>query len=65
MLRKYKSKTHIVAHTPLKSISKRYNGKLLATDLNEAATQLLLLVRNKRKFSPYKIDSNGLVTELK
>ncbi len=65
MLRKYKSKTHIVAHTPLEAITKRYKGKLLTTDLNEAATQLLLLVRNKRKYSAYKIDSSGLISELK
>ncbi len=64
MLRKYESKTHIVAHTPLKTITKKYNGKLYTTDLNEAATQLLLLVRKKRKYSSFKIDSSGAITKL-
>ncbi len=64
MLRKYQSKRHIVAHTPLDSITKKYQGKLLTTDLNDAATQLLLLVRNKRKYSAFKIDSLGSISEL-
>ena len=64
MLRKYKSKTHIVAHTPLKTITKKYNGKLFTTDLNDAATELLLLVRKKRKYLSYKIDSTGLISEI-
>ena len=64
MLRKYKSKVHIVAHTPLESITKRYGGKLLTTDLNEAATQLLFLEKKGKKYIPFRIDSNGLVTKL-
>jgi len=64
MLRKYHSKIHIVAHTPLESITQKYKGKLLTTDLNEAATQLLLLVRKKNKYAKYKIDSLGIISEL-
>jgi len=64
MLRKYHSKIHIVAHTPLESITQKYKGKLLTTDLNEAATQLLLLVRKKNKYAKYKIDSTGTISEL-
>lgn len=64
MLRKHNSKVHIVAHTPLENISSRYNGKLLTTDLNEAATQLLLLVKKGRKYKPFKIDSKGLMSKL-
>ena len=64
MLRKYQSKTHIVAHTPLKTITKKYHGKLYTTDLNEAATQLLLLVRKKRKYTSFKIDSVGTISKI-
>jgi len=64
MLKKYQSKVHIVAHTPLKTITQKYQGKLLTTDLNEAATELLLLVRNKKKYSKFKIDSSGYLSEL-
>ncbi len=64
MLKKYKSKIHIVAHTPLATITQKHEGKLLTTDLNEAATQLLLLVKNKKKYSRFKIDSEGKISEL-
>ena len=64
MLKKYKSKVHVVAHTPLKTITQRYNGKLLTTDLEDASTQLLLLVRKNKLYSRYKIDSSGEVVEL-
>lgn len=64
MLQKYDSKVHIVAHTPLHTITQRYKGKLLTTDLNEAATELLLLVRKKNKYARFKIDSNGRISKL-
>jgi hypothetical protein len=53
-----------VAHTPLETITQRYNGKLLTTDLNEAATQLLLLVKKRNKYLKFKIDSSGKISEL-
>jgi len=64
MLKKYKSKVHIVAHTPLPNITQKYDGKLLTTDLEDAATQLLLLVKKKKKYIRYKIDSSGDMVEL-
>jgi len=64
MLDKHSSKIHVVAHTTLETITEKYDGKLLTTDLNDAATQLLFLIRNKNKYKRYKIDSEGLKTEL-
>ena len=64
MLRTYRSKIHVVAHTPLKTITQRYKGKLLTTDLEDAATQLLLLVKEKKKYKKYKISSSGVQMEL-
>ena len=54
----------MVAHTTLETITEKYDGKLLTTDLNDAATQLLFLVRHRNKYEKYKIDSEGLKTEL-
>ena len=65
MLKNFDSKVHVVAHTTQKSITSRYNGKLLTTDLDDAATELLLMVRNKRKYDNYKIDSSGKISEVK
>lgn len=64
MLNKFDSKIHVVAHTTVETITERYDGKLLTTDLDDAATELLLLVRNKNKYRRYKIDSEGLKSEL-
>jgi hypothetical protein len=64
MLDKHSSKIHVVAHTTLETITEKYDGKLLTTDLNDAATQLLFLVRHRNKYERYKIDSEGLKTEL-
>ena len=64
MLKKYKSKLHVVGHTPFETITQRYNGKFITTDLDEKATELLLLIRKGKKYRRYKIDSEGQMTEL-
>ena len=64
MLDKHDSKIHVVAHTTLETITEKYGGKLLTTDLNDAATQLLFLIRHRNKYKRYKIDSEGVKTEL-
>jgi len=59
-LKQFNSKLHVVAHTTVKTIGERYSEKLITTDLNDAATELLLLVRTKRKkYLRYKIDIKG------
>lgn len=64
MLKKHYAKIHVVAHTTRKTITQKYDGKLLTTDLDDAATELLLLVKQKRKYRRYKLDSQGIQTEL-
>lgn len=64
MLKKHDSKFHVVAHTPLETITQKYEGKLLTTDLNDAATQLLLMVRQRNKYKRFKIDSEGIISEI-
>ena len=64
MLKKYRSKLHVVGHTPFETITQRYKGKFITTDLTEKATELLLLVRKGKKYSRFKIDSEGQKTEL-
>jgi hypothetical protein len=46
VLKRFKSRVHVVGHTPLDRIEERYDGRLIAVDMKEAATELLLLVRN-------------------
>lgn len=64
MLRNFDSKVHVVAHTTQKTITSRYDGKLLTTDLDDAATELLLMVRKRRKYNNFKIDSSGKISDL-
>ena len=46
VLSDYGAELHVVAHTPVRSIESRYGGKLLAVDLLDPATEMLLLVRD-------------------
>lgn len=64
MLNKHSAKIHVVAHTTLETITQKYDGKLLTTDLDDAATQLLFLIKQRNKYKRYKIDSDGLKSEL-
>ena len=64
MLKKYKSDVHIVGHTPLENISQKYGSKLLTTDLNDKATQLLFIHRKKNRTTNYVIDKEGTVSKL-
>lgn len=65
VLRKYKSKIHVVAHTPVKTITEFYDGNLIAVDLHDPATEILLLVRKKkRSYERYKVGITGGLTPL-
>ena len=46
VLEEFGTEIHVVAHTPVSSIESRYDGKLLAVDLERPATEMLLLVRD-------------------
>ncbi len=43
VLEEFGVRTHAVAHTPVRTIQARYDGKLLAVDLERAASEMLLL----------------------
>ncbi len=65
VLDRYDARLHVVAHTPVESVAPRFGGKLVAVDLLKPATEMLLLVRDRKKRRRYRIDSDGNVTELK
>ncbi len=46
VLEEFRAEIHVVAHTPVGTVESRYDGKLLAVDLERAATEMLLLVRD-------------------
>ena len=45
VLDEFRAEIHVVAHTPVRTLEARYDGKLLAVDLEIPATEMLLLVR--------------------
>ena len=46
MLERQGSLLHVVGHTPVPTVQSRYGGRLIAVDMEEAATEMLLLVRD-------------------
>ncbi len=59
VLARHDSDVHIVGHTPLDEIEDRYDGALLAVDLNSAAGQLLLLVNEDHGLRAFRYGSRG------
>lgn len=59
VLDRYNSDLHVVAHTPVETIQQRYDGSLIAVDLKEAATGLLLLVRTAEGYERLKYGLGG------
>ena len=60
VLKKFKSRVHVVAHTALPTISEFYDGTVIAVDLRRPATEILLLVgRKTKKMKRFKIDLQG------
>jgi hypothetical protein len=56
---------HVVGHTIIPHIESRYDGKLIATNLQYFGTEMLLLTRKKRKgYNRFVIDLDGNQTEL-
>jgi hypothetical protein len=48
VLRHFRSNLHVVAHTPVSTIADRYRGSVIAVNVAQPASELLLLVRQRR-----------------
>ncbi|MCG8607001.1 metallophosphoesterase [bacterium] len=65
ILKRFKSRVHVVAHTALPTIRQFYDGKVIAVDLRRPATEILLLVgRKTKKMKRFKISLQGVVIPL-
>jgi len=47
VLANFEVNTHVVGHTPVPTIGERYDGRLIATDLEDAASEMLFLARRR------------------
>ena len=45
VLDRFDARIHVVGHTPVAEICEKYGGRLIATDLEDAATEMLLMAR--------------------
>lgn len=59
VLERYGTDLHVVAHTPVETIQQRYDGSLIAVDLSDAATEILLLVRGDAGYQRLKYGLEG------
>ena len=61
ILDEFDADIHVVAHTPVRTVESRYDGKLLAVDLELPATEMLLLVRGAGVggYDRWRISLNG------
>ncbi|MCH7892649.1 MAG: hypothetical protein IH921_14210 [Gemmatimonadetes bacterium] len=61
VLEEFGTEIHVVAHTPVSTLESRYDGKLLAVDLERPATEMLLLVRSAGDdgYDRWRVGLNG------
>jgi hypothetical protein len=61
ILDEFGAEIHVVAHTPVRTLESRYDGKLLAVDLASPATEMLLLVRGAGagEYSRWRVSLNA------
>lgn len=61
VLERYDAGVHVIGHTPVETIQERYGGRLIATDLLDAATELLFLARdgNDGEWQRFKVPLFG------
>ncbi len=61
VLDEFGAEIHVVAHTPVRTLESRYDGKLLAVDLERPATEMLLLVRGPGEglYRRWRVSLNG------
>lgn len=66
MLESQGSLIHVVGHTPVPTVESRYGGRLIAVDLEEAASEMLLLVRDgsTRSYQGWRYGLDGRIAEV-
>jgi hypothetical protein len=65
VLERFDASVHVVGHTPVATIQERYDGKLIAADLEEAASEMLFMARREEGgWDRYRIPLSGEWTPL-
>ncbi|MBI4419945.1 MAG: metallophosphoesterase [Gemmatimonadetes bacterium] len=65
VLSRFRASTHVIGHTPVRTITPRYAGKVVPVNVADFATQLVLFVYPKQgKRRAFRIDVSGYTEEL-
>ena len=64
VLRNFRSRVHVVAHTSVPQVQERYNGRLIAVSPPRAASEMLLLTYSKAGNKRYRYGLNRPPTPL-
>ncbi len=59
VLERFDSEIHVVGHTPFETIQQRYDGALIGVDLEDPASELLMLVRSADGYERYSYPLSG------
>jgi hypothetical protein len=59
MLDKFDAEVHVIGHTPIGRIQERYEGMLIAVDLEESGSEMLLLLRSRDDRERYVLGLTG------
>ncbi len=59
VLERHDSDIHVVAHTPVDRIQQMYDGDLIAVDLEDAATEMLLLIHSTASYERFRYTLSG------
>ena len=63
-LQTHNAQLQVVGHTIVPTITSRYKGKVIATNVRVPGTEMLLLARKRKKYNCFRIDSEGNMSEL-
>ena len=64
ILEKNRANLHVVGHTIVPKIQEMHQGKLIATNVEKGGTEMLFLVKKKKKFKRFRIELDGSKEEL-
>lgn len=64
VLDRHGATVHVVGHSTVAPIQERYGGRLIAVDLQEAASEMLLMVRDGDRWRRYRYTTDGLAGRL-
>jgi hypothetical protein len=64
VLKRFGASVHVVGHTPTQMVHQKYGGKLVVSHPRTFASELVLLVREKKEWRRFRFAANGEISPL-